>query len=46
MYTNNDPKIHQEYVQQFIAGKDGLNNSEGSDKPVYKLVLTQEFALP
>jgi lipopolysaccharide/colanic/teichoic acid biosynthesis glycosyltransferase len=38
MYTNNDPKIHQEYVQQFIAGKDGLNNSEGTDKPVYKLV--------
>jgi lipopolysaccharide/colanic/teichoic acid biosynthesis glycosyltransferase len=38
MYTNNDPKIHQEYVQQFIAGKDGLNKSEGSDKPVYKLV--------
>ena len=21
MYANNDPKIHQEYVQQFIAGK-------------------------
>jgi lipopolysaccharide/colanic/teichoic acid biosynthesis glycosyltransferase len=38
MYTNNDPKIHQEYVQQFIAGKDGLDKSEGSDKPVYKLV--------
>jgi lipopolysaccharide/colanic/teichoic acid biosynthesis glycosyltransferase len=38
MYTNNDPKIHQQYVQQFIAGKDGLNNSNGSDKPVYKLV--------
>ena len=38
MYTNNDPKIHQEYVQQFIAGKDGLDNSQGSDKPVYKLV--------
>jgi lipopolysaccharide/colanic/teichoic acid biosynthesis glycosyltransferase len=38
MYVNNDPKIHQEYVQQFIAGKDGLNNSNGSDKPVYKLV--------
>lgn len=38
MYMNNDPKIHQEYVQQFIAGKDGLNNSEGSDKPIYKLV--------
>ncbi len=38
MYANNDPKIHQEYVQQFIAGKDGLDNSQGSDKPVYKLV--------
>src|SRR5579862_1545552 len=38
MYTNNDPKIHQEYVQQFIAGKDGLDKSGGSEKPVYKLV--------
>lgn len=38
MYTNNDPKIHQEYVQQFIAGKDGLDNSQGAEKPVYKLV--------
>jgi lipopolysaccharide/colanic/teichoic acid biosynthesis glycosyltransferase len=38
MYSNNDPKIHQEYVQQFIAGKDGLSKSEGSAPPVYKLV--------
>jgi lipopolysaccharide/colanic/teichoic acid biosynthesis glycosyltransferase len=38
MYTNNDPKIHQEYVQQFIAGKSGLDNSNGAEKPVYKLV--------
>ena len=38
MYTDNDPKIHQEYVQQFIAGKDGLDKSGGSDQPVYKLV--------
>ena len=38
MYTNNDPKIHQEYVQQFIAGKGGLDNSNGADKPVYKIV--------
>lgn len=38
MYTNNDPKIHQEYVRKFIAGKDVLNKSEGSDEPVYKLV--------
>ena len=38
MYTNNDPKIHQEYVQQFIAGKDGLDKSEKCEKPVYKLI--------
>ena len=38
MYTNNDPKIHQEYVQKFIAGKDGLDKSDGSGKPTYKLV--------
>jgi lipopolysaccharide/colanic/teichoic acid biosynthesis glycosyltransferase len=38
MYANNDPKIHQEYVQQFIAGKDGLDKSGGSGAPVYKLV--------
>lgn len=38
MYTNNDPKIHQEYVQQFIAGKDGLDKSGGAGAPVYKLV--------
>ena len=37
MYTNNDPKIHREYVQQFIAGKDGLDQSEKSEKTVYKL---------
>jgi lipopolysaccharide/colanic/teichoic acid biosynthesis glycosyltransferase len=38
MYTNNDPKIHQDYVRQYIAGKDGLNKCEGSGQPVYKLV--------
>jgi lipopolysaccharide/colanic/teichoic acid biosynthesis glycosyltransferase len=37
MYSNNDPKIHQEYVQQFIAGKDGLDKSEQGETPVYKL---------
>ena len=45
MYTNNDPKIHQEYVQQFIAGKAGLNKSEGSDQPVYKLVKDPRVTL-
>jgi lipopolysaccharide/colanic/teichoic acid biosynthesis glycosyltransferase len=38
MYANNDPKIHQEYVQKYIAGRDGLDNSKGAEKPVYKLV--------
>jgi lipopolysaccharide/colanic/teichoic acid biosynthesis glycosyltransferase len=37
MYANNDPKIHQEYVQQYIAGKEGLDNSGQAEKPVYKL---------
>jgi len=45
MYTNNDPKIHQEYVQQFIAGKDGLDKSEKSDKPVYKLIKDPRVTL-
>jgi lipopolysaccharide/colanic/teichoic acid biosynthesis glycosyltransferase len=45
MYANNDPKIHEEYVQQFIAGKDGLDNSNGSDKPVYKLVKDPRVTL-
>ena len=38
MYVNNDPKIHEEYVQKYIAGKDGLDNSNGAQQPVYKLV--------
>lgn len=45
MYTNNDPKIHQEYVQQFIAGKEGLDNSEGAEQPVYKLVKDPRVTL-
>jgi lipopolysaccharide/colanic/teichoic acid biosynthesis glycosyltransferase len=36
MYTNNDPKIHQEYIEQFIAGKTGTEpNQTGS--VVYKI---------
>jgi lipopolysaccharide/colanic/teichoic acid biosynthesis glycosyltransferase len=38
MYANNDPRVHQQYVQQYIAGKDGLDNSGGAERPVYKLV--------
>lgn len=33
MYVNNDPKIHQEYVRQFIAGQ----LAHGADR-VYKIV--------
>ena len=38
MYANNDPKIHQEYIAQFIAGKEGASNApESGKKPVYKI---------
>ena len=37
MYTDNDPKIHQRYVQQFIAGEGGLDNGTEPDQPVYKI---------
>lgn len=35
MYVNNDPRIHQEYVQRFIAGEADSQNGNGST--VYKL---------
>jgi lipopolysaccharide/colanic/teichoic acid biosynthesis glycosyltransferase len=38
MYTNNDPKIHQEYIQQFISGKEECGNGNGSHAPIYKIV--------
>jgi lipopolysaccharide/colanic/teichoic acid biosynthesis glycosyltransferase len=38
MYTDNDPKIHKEYIQQFISGKEESGNSNGSQQPVYKIV--------
>src|SRR4029077_12657674 len=37
MYTNNDPKIHREYVQNFIAGQTKVANSDGNGPAVYKL---------
>jgi lipopolysaccharide/colanic/teichoic acid biosynthesis glycosyltransferase len=37
MYTNNDPKIHREYVQNFIAGQTKVTDSNGSEPSVYKL---------
>jgi lipopolysaccharide/colanic/teichoic acid biosynthesis glycosyltransferase len=37
MYANNDPKIHREYVQNFIAGETKGANSNGYEPVVYKL---------
>ena len=37
MYTNNDPKIHREYVQSFIAGQAKVADSNGNATVVYKL---------
>jgi lipopolysaccharide/colanic/teichoic acid biosynthesis glycosyltransferase len=38
MYTNNDPKIHREYVQNFIAGQtENAAGSNNSGPVVYKL---------
>ncbi len=37
MNENNDPKIHQEYIQRFIAGQSGTENAEPGKPVVYKL---------
>ncbi len=37
MYTNNDPKIHEEYVQRFIAGQSGSEKSEPGKPVIYKI---------
>ncbi len=37
MYMNNDPKIHQEYVQRFIAGQADRGNKESGQPAVYKI---------
>jgi len=37
MYTNNDPKIHREYVQNFIAGQTQVSEPNGDEPVVYKL---------
>jgi lipopolysaccharide/colanic/teichoic acid biosynthesis glycosyltransferase len=37
MYTNNDSKIHQEFIQQFIAGQAGTDKSEPGKTAVYKI---------
>lgn len=37
MHTDNDPKIHREYVQGFIAGQAKVADSNGNGPVVYKL---------
>jgi lipopolysaccharide/colanic/teichoic acid biosynthesis glycosyltransferase len=37
MYVDCDPKIHREYVQQFIAGNGNSAHEESSQKNLYKL---------
>lgn len=37
MYDNNDPRIHQEYIQRFIAGQPGSENTEPGKHVVYKI---------
>ena len=37
MYVNNDPKIHREYIESFIAGKTAAQKSD-QEPVVYKIV--------
>jgi len=37
MYANNDPKIHQEYVQRFIAGQAEAEHKESGKPAVFKI---------
>jgi lipopolysaccharide/colanic/teichoic acid biosynthesis glycosyltransferase len=37
MYTNNDPKVHQEFVQRFIAGQSGSERSDSGKPATYKI---------
>ena len=37
MYANNDPKIHREYVQNFIAGKAEKQEAGNGEPVVYKI---------
>ncbi len=37
MYANNDPKIHEEYVKQFIVGASGTEQTSANQQKLYKL---------
>jgi lipopolysaccharide/colanic/teichoic acid biosynthesis glycosyltransferase len=37
MYTNNSPKVHQEFIRQFISEKKNCADKRGGQAPVYKI---------
>jgi exopolysaccharide biosynthesis polyprenyl glycosylphosphotransferase len=37
MYPDNDPKIHREFVQQFIAGNEEKSDQKVAESPIYKI---------
>src|SRR5260221_4569296 len=37
MYQNNDSRIHQEYIQRFIPGQSGSDNTEPGKPAVYRI---------
>jgi lipopolysaccharide/colanic/teichoic acid biosynthesis glycosyltransferase len=38
MFANNDPRIHEEYIQQFISGAEECGKEGGSQQPIYKIL--------
>jgi lipopolysaccharide/colanic/teichoic acid biosynthesis glycosyltransferase len=38
MFTNNDPKIHREFIQQFISGQEEFGKENESRPAVYKII--------
>jgi lipopolysaccharide/colanic/teichoic acid biosynthesis glycosyltransferase len=37
MYSNNDPKIHHDYIRSFIGGESEEDNASRDEKPIYKI---------
>jgi lipopolysaccharide/colanic/teichoic acid biosynthesis glycosyltransferase len=37
MVANNDPKVHKDYIQRFIAGQSDSGNTESEKPTVYKI---------
>lgn len=45
MYADNDPKIHQQYVQRFIAGQSDSEKSEPGKPAIYKITNDSRVTL-